>query len=183
MIIGVSGKIASGKSEVLKVLKKKGFYCIDADEIVRELYKSGGEGARKIKELFGPNYLNDDGSVNRKKLREFVFVDKEKLDVLNDSIHPFVFDEIRLILKKNSYENVAIEAAYFESNCLGKLVDKIWWVVRERGKIIDSLVSTRDFSYELAEKAVDLIHEPDQQYVDIFNNSSLEDLEKQVLAM
>ena len=119
MILWVSGKIASGKSEVLKVFEEEGFFCIDADKIVHEFYEPGGLGALKVLELFGEEFLDEEGAVNRTKLRDLVFFDTEALGRLNESIHPLVFDEIQKRLPKEG--DIAIEAAFLSENLFEKI--------------------------------------------------------------
>ena len=69
------------------VPKKQGFYCIDADKIVHDLYKSGGVGANKIAIYFGKQFLDSDGSVDRKKIRDEVFHNDDERKYLENLIH------------------------------------------------------------------------------------------------
>jgi dephospho-CoA kinase len=176
MVFGITGKIASGKSEVLKILEKKGFYCIDADKVAHELYKLGGEGARKIAEVFGEEFLFKNGEVNRPKLRDVVFNDTEKLELLNRSIHPLVYEKISTLLKQSDAENVAIESVYFDPGCLKDLMDKIVWVNRPKENILQTLIEERNFSPELAEKAYSLIQKPSKVDFEIVNDKDLNSL-------
>lgn len=157
MILGVSGKIASGKSEVMKILQRKGFYCIYADKIVHDLYKKGGVGAKKIAAYFGNEYLNANGSVDRDRLREVVFLNSKKRKLLENLIHPEVFEEIVKILKKTRRKNIAIEAVYFDQNFLRDFVDEVLWVERPKREIIKYLMKERGFSKKLAEKAYGIV--------------------------
>lgn len=181
MILGVCGKIASGKSEVLRILKINGFHCIYADKIVHDSYKSGGVGGRKIAAVFGKCYLNKNGDVDREKLRDVVFNDENKLKLLNGIIHPVVYEEIAGILSKLSLdENVAIEAVYFDEDFLNDFVDKLLWVERPREQIVEVLTKDRGFSLELAEKAVSYIDKPNEVDFTLENNSDLSLLERGV---
>lgn len=179
MILGVCGKIASGKSEVLKILEKKGFYCIDADKIVYDLYKSCGNGSRQIKETFGKEYLEENGEVSRVKLRELVFRDPKQLKILNKVIHPFVYAKIQSLMPSRE-KNVAIEAVYFDEDFLQNFVNVMIWVARPRNLILRTLEMERNFSQDLAAKAVDLIQKPGKVDFIIDNSGSLADLEKRV---
>ena len=180
MILGVTGKIASGKSEVLKILEKRGFYCIDADDIVHELYKSGGRGAKEVSKLFGKEHLSEDGEVDRLRLRDLVFGDVDRLKLLNEAIHPLVYEEISKILSECNYKNIAIEAAYFDSGYLLDLVEKILWVERPGREIIRTLIEDRNFPYELAEKAYSLIEKPLEIDFEIVNDGDLKELSEKV---
>lgn len=177
MIIGVTGKIASGKSEVLKMLGERGFYCIDADRIVHDLYKSGGSGAKVIVAVFGEKFLAKDASVDRVKLREEVFFDEAKLKLLNDVIHPLVYEEIALLTKQNEGKDIAIEATYFDPNFLEDFVDKLIWVERPESEILKVLMKERLFSPELAAKVLNNIGKPADVDFLLKNDGSLKDLE------
>lgn len=181
MIFGVCGKIASGKSEVLKILKKNGFHSIYADKIVHGSYKSGGVGAHKVAAIFGKKFLNKKGDVDRIKLRDEVFYNEDKLKLLNDIIHPVVYEEIAGVLSKlATADNVAIEAVYFDEDFLNDFVDKFLWVDRPRDRMIEVLIKKRGFSMELAEKAVDCIHKPNEVDFSLENNADLSSLERGV---
>ena len=180
MILGITGKIASGKSEVMRVLEKMGFYCIYADKIVHELYKSGGEGTKKICEVFGDDFLDAMGEVDRIKLRNLVFTDNEKLDLLNKTIHPLVYKQIAHVLEAGNNINVAIESVYFDVRVMEDYVDRIFWIERSGKDIIEALINNRNFSKELAEKAEALIQKPDGTEFIISNSGTLQDLESRI---
>lgn len=180
MIIGVCGKIASGKSEIMKILKKKGFYCIEADKIVHDLYKSGGVGAKKIAAYFGEGFLKKDGSVDREKLRNVVFNDDDERKMLENLIHPEVYAEIQRILPGVKAKNVAIESIYFDHSFLEDFVDKILWVERPIGDIKKVLIEERGFFEGLAIKLIHLIERPREVDFIIENSGELKDLEKSV---
>jgi dephospho-CoA kinase len=176
MIIGVNGKIASGKSEVLKILGERGFYCIDADKIVHDLYGEGGTGAKVVAAVFGDEFLAKDGSVDRVKLRDVVFADEAKLKLLNDVIHPLVYEEIAFLTKAHEGEDVAIEATYFDPNFLEDFVDKLIWVERPDSEILKVLVEERGFTPELAEKVLNNIEKPADVDFVVENDGDLGDL-------
>lgn len=169
MKFGICGKIASGKTEVMKVLEKAGFKLYFADEIVRELYKKGNKGQEIVEEYFGEEFLDANGDVDRLKLREFVFADEPRLQLLNRLIHPIVFDILRNILPEDNY---ALESVYFPSSFDGKLV----WVERPYDKILKTLIGSRGFSEDLARKAVALVNEPAKVDYLIRNSGALGDL-------
>ena len=181
MILGITGKIASGKSELLKILKKKGFYTIDADKIVHDLYKAGAPGALKIAIYFGKKFLNDDGSVNRKKLRDEVFNHDDERKYLENLIHPEVYREIEELLGKHKGRDIAIEAVYFDANFLNDFVNKLIWVERDEDKILNTLTEERGFAMEMAKKLISLIVKPDDVKLILENNRALDDFKNLVL--
>lgn len=75
-IIGLTGNIASGKSSISNHLQKFGCGYVNCDELGHKIYEMGSEGYNFIKDHFGLNVLNEDGSVNRKQLGTIVFSDQ-----------------------------------------------------------------------------------------------------------
>jgi dephospho-CoA kinase len=90
--VGLTGGIASGKSTVAQMLVGKGALLIDFDELTHAVQEPGGVVWREIVRHFGPDVLCPDGKINRCKLGEYVFADREKLDLLNSLVHPAVFE-------------------------------------------------------------------------------------------
>ncbi len=89
-VIGVTGGIASGKSTVSKMIMEKGYTVIDADLASRAVVEPGEEAYRQIVEFFGAGILREDGTLNREKLGNIIFNDKEKRLKLNSIVHPAV---------------------------------------------------------------------------------------------
>lgn len=94
IVLGLTGGIASGKSTVSQMLKEKGFPIIDADMIAREILKIGEVAFNRVIESFGIQILNPEGEIDRKRLREIVFNDNEKLKTLNEITHPEILKRI-----------------------------------------------------------------------------------------
>lgn len=88
--VGLTGGLASGKSTVAKLLAEAGFQVVDADAIVAELYAPGQPGARAVAEIFGANYLDKGGAVDKPRLARLVFADDAARASLEAAIHPLV---------------------------------------------------------------------------------------------
>ncbi|MCL4839782.1 MAG: dephospho-CoA kinase [Thermoanaerobaculia bacterium] len=89
--VGLTGGLASGKSTVARRLAARpGFLVIDADRLVADLYRPGGEGAAAVAALFGPRCLAPDGAVDRGTLAAVVFADEPARRRLEQAIHPLV---------------------------------------------------------------------------------------------
>jgi dephospho-CoA kinase len=93
ILVGLTGGIASGKTEVSKTFKKLGAYLIDADEIAHALLEPATPTWKKVVETFGTEILQPDQKINRKRLGQIVFDDPQKLLALNTILHPPVFAE------------------------------------------------------------------------------------------
>lgn len=94
IVAGLTGGIGTGKSTVSAIFKKLGAYIIDADELAREVVKKDSPAWKEIKDFFGEEVLNPDGTINRARLGEIVFRDEQKRKRLEEIVHPEVFKEI-----------------------------------------------------------------------------------------
>lgn len=88
--VALTGGLASGKSTVSSWLAEAGFDVVDADEVVAQLYRPGGPGARLVAELFGDGVLTENGSVDHRALADRVFADGLARRRLEEAIHPLV---------------------------------------------------------------------------------------------
>lgn len=95
LVVGLTGQTGAGKTTVSDYLKENGVTIIDADHIAREVVESGSACIADIALEFGCEYINMDGTLNRKKMAKTVFTDKAKLKKLNALIFPYIIDSIR----------------------------------------------------------------------------------------
>jgi len=93
--VGLTGGIASGKSTVAGMLAEKGALHIDFDELAHAAQAPDGPVWREIVRHFGADILCPDGRVDRRRLGERVFADREKRELLNRLVHPAVFEAWR----------------------------------------------------------------------------------------
>lgn len=88
LLLGVTGGIASGKTTVANMLKELGAPIVDFDLISRQVVEPGQPALKDIVDYFGKQVLNEDGTMNRKKVSDIVFRDFEKRKKLEGFIHP-----------------------------------------------------------------------------------------------
>lgn len=89
MIIGVTGGIASGKSTVARAFAALGAPWVDADDVAREVVEPGEPALEEIAARYSrARVLNDDGTLNRRALREIVFADPAERRWLESVTHP-----------------------------------------------------------------------------------------------
>jgi dephospho-CoA kinase len=93
IIVGLTGSVGSGKSTVSNFFKDLGAYIIDWDELARKVTRPHSKAWKEIVGYFGKRILNDDLTINRQKLADMVFSNKEELAKLNQIVHPEVFRE------------------------------------------------------------------------------------------
>ena len=118
-IIGLTGLTGAGKSTVAQKLMAYGCYHIDADKVAREVINNNENVKNKLKERFGSDVINADGTTNRPLLASRAFANEESTNALNSITHPAVIEEIKSIIKdmeEVGYRGVIIDAiALFES--------------------------------------------------------------------
>ena len=90
--IAITGGIGSGKSTVAKIISREGYPVFSCDEIYNELL-CRREFLNKIAQEF-EGVLNPDGTLDRVKLSEKVFIDKAELEKLNSITHPAIMEEV-----------------------------------------------------------------------------------------
>ena len=184
MILGLTGGIASGKSTVSNIFKKYGIYIVDADKIAKEL------GNRKdvideIGEKISKTVIDKNGDVDRAKLKEIVFSDKSKLEILNKIYHPKIREEFKKI-KLNSSKNdiIIFDVPLLFETGMYTLCDKNILVYVNEDIQIERLIARDGITKELAKKIIDsqmsLDEKKSKSNILIENNDSLEELEKKV---
>ncbi len=88
--IGLTGGIGSGKSFVAALFAAQGASIVDTDVIAHQLTAPGGRAMPAIRESFGAEYLNGDGSLNRAAMRARVFSDADAKRRLESILHPLI---------------------------------------------------------------------------------------------
>lgn len=185
-IIGLTGSISTGKTQVSNYLRDRGEKVIDADLIAREVVDLGPV-KEKIKEAFGDDIYKDD-ELDRKALGEIVFRDKEKRQVLNEIEHPEIY---RIILEeiKNSKGRVFVDIPLlFESQHLnekyGLDFDEVWLVYVNRETQVKRLIKrdriSKGYALEKINSQMSVEDKKIMADVIINNSGSLEETFKQV---
>ena len=90
LVIGLTGGIGTGKSEVTRLLQALGAAVINADQVGHEAYKPNSESWRQVVEAFGGDILQPNGEIDRGKLGAIVFSGPERLARLNKIMHPLM---------------------------------------------------------------------------------------------
>ena len=98
--VGLTGGIACGKSTVAKMFVKNGAYLIDFDGLAHEVQEPGKPAWKEVVNHFGEIILQPNKKIDRVKLGNIVFTDKEKLSELNNIVHPVVYQEWHVRLEK-----------------------------------------------------------------------------------
>lgn len=124
--VGLTGNIGCGKSTVASMFRELGAYVFDADIIIRGFYEEKGEVYRKVLQTFGSAVLDEEGNIDRKKLAQIVFSDKEKLRVLEEITHNALYKRLDEEFKKLPQNAIAVvEASLLVEKGTYKNYDKL----------------------------------------------------------
>ncbi|MBE5786310.1 MAG: dephospho-CoA kinase [Clostridiales bacterium] len=123
-VIGLTGGIACGKTNLSNALRVVGAPVIDADEISRSLTAPGGRALPAIRNAFGNEVFTGD-TLDRKALGEIVFSNPDALAQLNALTHPLIFQIMREEMEKYPGPVVLDVPLLFETG-LDKWCDEIW---------------------------------------------------------
>lgn len=188
--IGLTGNIASGKSEVARMLADRGATIIDADELAREAVEPETQALKDIIKRWGKDVLNQDGGLDRAALRQIVFADQTELDALNRIVHPGVTRlrdrEIARARERGDPIVVCVIPLLFERNIVEEF-DAIILVDAPRPVRLERLVATRGLEETEAMNMIasQMPAELKRARADfvIENDGSLDELERDVDAL
>lgn len=131
-ILGVTGGIGSGKSQILHYLQKSyGAVISPLDDVARQLQRKGQHCFERIVENFGQEMIGNDGELNREKLAAAVFSNSEKLVLLNNIVHPEVKQWVRQDISQKQKENIrlyVVESALFPDVDYGDICEEMWYI-------------------------------------------------------
>lgn len=157
-VIGITGPIASGKSEVRKILESHGFYGIDADKVGHQVLEKDQKCVEALIKAFGHGITSQDQTgrtvIDRGKLGQLVFADPEKLSLLDEITHPRISEVIRGLINKVG-KPVAIEAIKLMQAETKDLCDAVWLVESSEAVRIERLMTSRGFSEALARERIE----------------------------
>lgn len=187
MIIGLTGGISSGKSTVAKMFAELGIPVVDADRIAREVVEPGEEAYEKIVVHFGADILNEDRTINRKKLGAIIFNNEEERKVLNSIVHPAVRKKMleqKERYLQEGYEHVVLDIPLLFENKLTHFVDKTLLVYVDEDVQLARLMARDKLTKEEAQSRIKaqmpLIEKKKLSDEVIDNNESLEKTEQQL---
>lgn len=179
MIIGITGGSGSGKSNVSDIFAENGYTVVDADKIAKDIMHSDEALKKNIEKLFGKQYLNAEGEVDRKALGKLVFADGEKRKLLNSVTHPAILQEIEKQVKCGG-EKVVMDVPLLIGTDIAKLCDIIIAVLANKDIRIKRITERDGIDEETALNRIES-QLSDEEFIAgsdcrIYNNGSKEDL-------
>ena len=185
-VIGLTGGIGTGKTQVSNILKSLGATAINADQVGHEAYLPHTDTWREVVAAFGEDILDSDGQIVRPKLGAIVFSDPTQLQKLNSIVHPRIYDMISDRIKSLSGKGVQVaivEAALLIEAKWTSLADEVWVVTSSKETVLSRL-SARGMDSERAESIIESQMPQDERatYADavIDNDSGLQELDQAV---
>lgn len=154
--IALTGGIATGKSYVASRLRTAGVPVIDADVLARDAVAPHSEGLAKIIKRFGSDLVSPEGVLDRARLGEIVFADKQARRDLEAIVHPFVghkIEEFFAALPSDQMFAVADIPLLYETG-RQRQFDKVIVVATPRDKQIARVMHRDGLSREDAERRV-----------------------------
>lgn len=124
IVLGITGGIASGKSSVLKILKRRGIPTISSDDLAHASIRKGQPAYREIVHRFGRTILAKGGEIDRAALGQIVFAAPAKRRMLESIIHPHVIRGLRRFIRKRR-GIVALDIPLLFEAKLQRLVDAV----------------------------------------------------------
>lgn len=187
LIVGLTGGIGSGKSEVSARFSKRGIVIVDADVVAREVVEPGSVALMQISTHFGDEILDAGGSLNRSKLRETIFANPAEKQWLESLLHPIINVSIRHQLANSTSAYSILASPLLLETQQFQLVNRIL-VVDASEELQIERASLRDKNNETQIKAIMQTQLSRQERCSraddiIQNHGDLHELEEQVEAL
>ena len=184
MRLGIFGGVGSGKSVALNYLKTAyGAEIIGMDETAHDLYEPGREGFLVVKELLGPSVIREDGTLDRGRMADLLYADREKLAKLSSLIHPLVYAEVDRRMEASDAALTVVETALPSAGRREKY-DELWYVFTPAEIRRERLMRDRGYSTErvdeiMAKQPADEVYAELSDWV-LKNDGTPEDLRRKI---
>ena len=122
--IGLTGGIASGKTIVSDFFKQFGTKVIDADVISHQVTKPDGTAFQEIISSFGSSVLDENGLIDRKKMRKIIFDDASKKEMLERIIHPKVREEMFNLASQSNDHYLIVSVPLLVETGMNEMMDR-----------------------------------------------------------
>ena len=175
--VGLTGGIASGKTTVCRLFEAKGCTIIDADVVGHNLLLRGQAGYEPVVRASGRGILGETGEIDRGKMAELVFRDRNLLDQLNLLLHPEVIrtiDERLAALRVKDESRVIVDASLMIESGFHRNFRRLILVTCNLEQQVERLMTRNGLTQEQARKRIALQMPLDQKRAfatDIIDNS------------
>ncbi|MCM1182750.1 MAG: dephospho-CoA kinase [Roseburia sp.] len=152
-IIGITGGVGAGKTQALSYIEAH-YRCrvIRADEAAHLLEQPGQACYTRLVALLGPDILNADGTIDRRRMADAVFGDKGALSRVNAIVHPevkkYILEQIRYERERGAVDFFFIEAALLIEERYDLIADELWYIHSDVEVRKKRLMRDRQYSEE-----------------------------------
>lgn len=185
--VAITGNIASGKSQVERILLTMGFKVADTDKLNHFILASDYSAIQEIKSAFiEDDILDENGHISREKLGKIVFSSVDKKIKLEEILHKRIFQKVEEFFKENSTRDIVFVAVplLFETNQQVNF-DKIIFISADKDIRLKRLIERNNYTEEYALKRIssqeDEFEKIKKSDYTIYNNSDFISLQKQVI--
>lgn len=188
-IIGITGGVGAGKTEVLSYIRTNySSRILLADEVGHLVKQKGQPGYKGLVELLGKEVLGADGEIDKAKMADQIFQNAELLEQVNALLHPAVEQMIvREIEKEKKLDRFAfffVEAALLLDSGLKDMMEEIWYIHADERVRRERLKASRGYQEEKIDRIMEAQRSEEAfkaaSSVIIYNNADFEDTKKQI---
>ncbi len=155
LIIGITGGIGGGKSTFCRFLAKSNQLVYNTDNEAKRIQEMDSQVVKAIKQEFGDD-IYQNGALQRSKLGSIVFADAQKLQKLNDIVHPAVVKDFQKWVKNHSNrELLFMECAILFEAEFSHLVDRVVVVTADKKERIKRVIKRNHLTQKEAEQRLD----------------------------
>jgi dephospho-CoA kinase len=187
-IIGLTGGIASGKTTAARFFAQLGAEILDTDAIAHELTQAHGAAMDAIRQIFGSQFIAEDGALKRSEMRTLVFSDSEARKKLEAILHPLIRSEVaRRARSLNAPYGVVVVPLLLETNGYRGLIRRVLVVDCDEQDQIAHAIARTGMDERMARAIMDTQlsrQERLRQSDDIIrNDGDIDGLERQVRSL
>lgn len=185
--IGLTGGVGSGKSTVSSYMKELGIPVIDGDKLAQEAVRPGSSAMMQLREVFGGDIFNEDGTLNRQRMADVAFRDERKIQQLNAIIHPYVWERVQeqlLSCQQKGNPIVVLDMPLLLEISWHLRVEEVWVVVVPEETQVQRVMERNGFTREQVLERIQnqMPTVSKEKYADVIidNSCSISDTKRQV---
>lgn len=189
IVIVITGGIGSGKTAVTDYLISKGYKVIDTDLMAHEITSKNGKAISYIRDIFGEDYILEDGSMDREKIRKLVYQDVSKKKLLEKGTTDIIISDTQKMIedyRKKGLEILFVDIPLFFENGgeNEKYFDKIWLVCSDIEKRVKRIKKRDNLDEHMIKKIMEKqMPDKDKEIksdVVIKNSGTIEELHRKI---
>ena len=151
MTIGITGGVGAGKSQVLTYIEENNnCKVIRADEVAHLLEEPGHKCYERIVAFLGTDILQEDKTIDKRKMAAAIFTDEKKLIAINEILHPevktYILEQIQQESEKQEIDFLFVEAALLIEEHYDEIVDELWYIHADIDVRKQRLMQNRNYS-------------------------------------